>query len=295
MKTNSFKRTGFPYLGIVLASMIFVGIVMQSCSSEFDNVERLSNNFLNITDFEKVYANNLSSNNNKIKVIGFKTVYVPENERKEMKEFMDEYQSFVSDLNCLWMAEDYSFYRIYFALHTAIVECDGKEYVADEKGLINTSVKDISHLSIVGRKKSETVHGSRNNIILEDRILFRNKLTQGNKKEPMKGYVIKENNICVFDLGERRIQSHHDHHVRLKTGSENNEDDNDGVSCYQNHGNQTCSDAFGINMGRCPYISGVCMDYNGPGTDCVNSSKNFIGSDCFYAVASFHCWNEIMQ
>jgi hypothetical protein len=35
------------------------------------------------------------------------------------------------------------------------------------------------------------------------------------------------------------------------------------------------------------------MDYNGPDTDCENSSKNFIGSDCYYAILSFHCWNEI--
>jgi hypothetical protein len=284
---------------MVLVSLIALGI-MQSCSSEYEeilsnNAEILSNNFLNITDFEKAYANSLSSNNNKIKVIGFKTVYVSENEREEMRKFVAEYQGFVSGLNCLWIAEDYSSYRIYFALHTAIVEYDGKEYIADEKGLINAPVKDISHLNIVGRKKSEAVHGSHNNIILKDRILFRDKLTQGSEKEPMKGYTIKENSICVFDLGERRIQSHHDHHIRLKNGSENNGNGgNDGVSCYQNHGNKTCSDAFGIRMGRCQYISNVCMDYNGPGTDCVNSSKNFIGSDCFYAMASFHCWNEIM-
>ncbi|GHT02605.1 hypothetical protein FACS189440_05770 [Bacteroidia bacterium] len=112
----------------------------------------------------------------------------------------------------------------------------------------------------------------------------------------MKGYTIKGNNICVFDLGERKIQSHHDHCglVRLKSGYEE-DDDNDDISCYENHGNQTCSDAFGIHEGRCEYISGVCMDYNGPGTDCVNSSSHFIGSDCFYALAHFHCWNEIMQ
>jgi hypothetical protein len=70
---------------------------------------------------------------------------------------------------------------------------------------------------------------------------------------------------------------------------------NDGVSCYENHGSKTCSDAFGIHEGRCSYIWGVCMDYNGPGTDCTNSARNFIGSDCFYAVANFHCWNEIMN
>jgi hypothetical protein len=32
-----------------------------------------------------------------------------------------------------------------------------------------------------------------------------------------------------------------------------------------------------------------------PGTDCVNAARNFIGSDCFYAVSNFHCWNEIMN
>ncbi|GHT24261.1 hypothetical protein FACS189430_08870 [Bacteroidia bacterium] len=110
----------------------------------------------------------------------------------------------------------------------------------------------------------------------------------------MKGYSIKGNNICVFDLGERKIHSNHDHGglIRLKSGSENN---SEGVLCYQNHGNQTCSDAFGIQGGRCRYWLRVCMDYNGPGANCVKSITNFIGSDCFYAMANLHCWNELMS
>lgn len=287
------QKVGFLYMGIVLVSVISLGFFMQSCNKEeFDNVEVLSNNFLNISDFEKVYASSLSSNNNEIKVIGFKTIYVPENERAELRNFIAEYQEFVSGLNCLWIAEDYSFYRIYSALHTAIVECDGKEYIAGEKGIINKPI-DITHLNVIGRKKSATICGTSDDIIGENRILLQNKLTQGGQKEPMRGYTIKENNICVFDLGERKIHSHQGDHVRLKNGSEN--DDNDGVSCYQNHGNKTCSDAFGIHEGRCTYISGVCMDYNGPGTNCANSYTNFLGSDCFYAMARSHCWNEIMQ
>lgn len=112
----------------------------------------------------------------------------------------------------------------------------------------------------------------------------------------MLGYAIEECNTCVFDLGERTIHRHnHDHTTstlpRLKNGSEYAAEV--GVSCYQNHGNKTCSDAFNIHEGRCTYISGICMDYNGPDTDCENSSKNFIGSDCYYAILSFHCWNEI--
>jgi hypothetical protein len=65
------------------------------------------------------------------------------------------------------------------------------------------------------------------------------------------------------------------------------------VSCYQNHGYKTCSNAFNIHEGRCSYVTGVCMDYNGFNTNCVNSASNFIGSDCYYAMLRFHCWNEI--
>ena len=67
-----------------------------------------------------------------------------------------------------------------------------------------------------------------------------------------------------------------------------------------NHDGPNCSNAFGINQGRCPFDATVCMDYNGIATNCTNASSgfwrywNFPDSDCDVALAMGHCWNELM-
>ena len=103
-------------------------------------------------------------------------------------------------------------------------------------------------------------------------------------------------NLCVFDLGEQIVNSNEccDEVVKIKTRSEGG--DGGKISCVANHGGKNCSNAFGINNGRCTFNPNVCMDYNGWFTDCVNGKvSNFPGSDCDTAMGRGECWNEIMQ
>ena len=88
-------------------------------------------------------------------------------------------------------------------------------------------------------------------------------------------------NLCVFDLGEQIVNSNEccNEVVKIKTRSEGG--DGGKISCMANHGGKNCSNAFGINNGRCTFNPNVCMDYNGWFTDCVNGKvSNFPGSDC---------------
>lgn len=78
-------------------------------------------------------AKSLSVNKQDLKLIGFKTFYVSdENERIKIKELTPIIKEKASNY---YIAEDGSFFRVYFPLHTAIVKCNGKIYYADEKVL----------------------------------------------------------------------------------------------------------------------------------------------------------------
>jgi hypothetical protein len=121
-------------------------------------------------------------------------------------------------------------------------------------------------------------------------------------------HIINEN-VPVFDFGERKLLSNHAHHddnsvklktVRLKVGTENSSHNEDvTVACINNHGGgKNCSTYLNINKGRCTFNSSTCMDYNGIFTNCVNASSgarryiNFIESDCDYAMGRGYCFNE---
>jgi hypothetical protein len=185
------------------------------------------------------------------------------------------------------------------------VEYEGKVYTADEKGLVHIpNLKDVSKIVVIGRKKSETVCGTGSNIIEKDRIRLKEPFRQKTQNGIRPGYSI-ECNACVFDINALTGMNHSCCSKttscgapRLKSGTESEEQDEDDnkVSCVQNHGGQTCSDAFGIHGGGCTYIPGVCMDYNGGGLfgSCTNGSLvDFVGSDCGIAVSRGECWNEI--
>ena len=78
-------------------------------------------------------AKSLSVNKQDLKLIGFKTFYVSdENERIKIKELTPIIKEKASNY---YIAEDGSFFRVYFPLHTAIVKCNGKIYYSDEKVL----------------------------------------------------------------------------------------------------------------------------------------------------------------
>ena len=79
-------------------------------------------------------AKSLSVNKQDLKLIGFKTFYVSdENERIKIKELTPIIKEKASNY---YIAEDGSFFRVYFPLHTAIVKCNDKIYYADEKGVM---------------------------------------------------------------------------------------------------------------------------------------------------------------
>ena len=181
-----------------------------------------------------------------------------------------------------------------------IVKCNGKIYYADEKGVVKTD--DVINLdevdvAVIGRKRSEYVRGTGTNIIEGDKLFLATPLLT-NRNILNRGYVGTKSasyNLCVFDLGEQIVNSNEccDEVVKIKTRSEGG--DGGKISCMANHGGKNCSNAFGINNGRCTFNPNVCMDYNGWFTDCVNGKvSNFPGSDCDTAMGRGECWNEIM-
>jgi hypothetical protein len=285
------KRTGFLYLGIILVSVTSLEFFMQSCNKDFESDD--AQNDTKFTLFEKEFANALSPDKKTVKFIGFKTYNISENERDDFKKIVSE---FGEEMKNKIVADDYSFFRVYFPLHTAIVQYGGKIYTADEKGLVNIpNLQDVNDVVIIGRKKSETVCGTGSNIIKKDWIRLKGSFKIKTYNGIRLGYSI-ENNVCVFnltDLANCCTKTLSCDVPRLKNESE---DAGEGVSCYQNHGQKTCSDAFNIHGGRCSYVPKVCMDYNGRLGNCNNGSIiAFIGSDCDYAMGAGHCWNEIMK
>ena len=124
-------------------------------------------------------AKSLSVNKQDLKLIGFKTFYVSdENERIKIKELTPIIKEKASNY---YIAEDGSFFRVYFPLHTAIVKCNGKIYYADEKGVVKTD--DVINLdevdvAVIGRKRSEYVRGTGTNIIEGDKLFLDKKETQ---------------------------------------------------------------------------------------------------------------------
>jgi len=150
-------------------------------------------------DYEKELAQSLSSEKDVVKLIGFKTFSINESDRQKYKTLVSEHSKEMKKVNTVF-SNDFSFYRIYFPILTAIIEYNGKTYTADEKGVVSIpNLKDISKIKIIGRKKSEFVHGTGSNIIEEDRILLKQELKQGIINDVRTGYSV-DPNICVFDL-----------------------------------------------------------------------------------------------
>jgi len=301
LKNNTAK---FISMAFVFVSIISLGVIIHVCSSNFEDNFNASNKLtkeccLSTTKFdtfEKQFAKSLSSEKDVVKLIGFKTYNISNSEKEDFKRLVSEYGEELEKNNHVF-SDDFSFFRLYFPLHTAIVEYNGINYTADEKGTVSIpNLTDISKIKVIGRKRSETVHGTGSNIIEKDRILLKEAFRQEIKNGIKAGYSI-ENNACIFDFKALTSMSGSccsttaNGIPRLKSG---NESGHEGVSCVNNHGGKNCSDAFGIYKGRCTFVSTHCMDYNGWVTDCINGKLiNFPGSDCDYAMGSGHCWNEL--
>lgn len=228
-----------------------------------------------INDFENSYIANFSSNKvDEITMFGYKTMML-EGENKEIVKWQyKNYKKEIDDQKGIFIASDFSFYRIYFPMHTALISFENVEYAANEKGMIQLPIqrsKALNSLAITGRIKSDKVTGCGSNIITPNKIILKDALTPAE--------II--GNACIFNMG---LIDCCESETRAS------------VACTQNHGSYAnCSDAFGIWGDNCVTRRDVCMDFNGYGSDCVKGPKTyFIGSDCQKAMLQGHCWNEIM-
>ena len=288
----------------VIATIAIVLSVLAGCQSDLSGLMDDSC-CAKFTVFEKEFVKTLSSEKDVVKLIGFKTYEISDAEKQHFRTLESEFGKDLKQINTVF-SDDFSFYRVYFPLHTAIVEYNGKTYTADEKGVVSIpNLKDISKVKIIGRKRSETVHGTGSNIIEKDHILLKNEFIQEVRNGVELGYSIDEN-ACIFDFKALTSMnasccSNSNSIIasmipRLKSGYEGEEEE-DRVSCMENHGGGiNCTIAFGIYQGRCGLATDHCMDYNGYLAEefgCTGSHTFFVGSDCCVALSMGKCWNEL--
>jgi hypothetical protein len=153
--------------------------------------------------FEKKYAATLSSDEKEVKLIGFNTAQIEPEFRDKIKVVQDSMSKTEFAKN-MYFAKDFSYYRMYFPMHTAIISYNDVHYTANEKGIVLIpDLDDISKIKVIGRKKSETVTGGGNDVIDGDKILFKNELKQEVKDGVKTGYSYPKERMCVFSLGQR--------------------------------------------------------------------------------------------
>lgn len=281
---------------------------LYSCSEKLNNNEKLllKNDLFHkqVNKVEIDLASNLSANDKLVKLIGYKTIYLDNNEAAHLKKLRETNRELFENRDNYYFSENGRLLRVYFPMHTAIVRFSGNDYIADENGIVDFGkVKLDNSITIVGREKTSLVRGTGSNIIKNDKLLLKNIIS------PNKYY--KDDNVFVFDLGIRSFNGEAGHsccgnqkkifEVDLFNQSLGNFDvkvstvakavDDGRISCYDNHGGKNCSVAFNIDKGRCSSTNlMICMDYNGWFTDCINGKLlNFIGSDCDYAMGAGHC------
>jgi hypothetical protein len=159
-----------------------------------------------ISALEKKYAATLSSDEKEVKLIGCRILDLdwsesPAEEKDKFIAAIEAAKETEPELrDQTYFAEDYSYYRMYFPINSAIIDCDGVRYIANKKGVVSlTDACDISKIKILGIKKSEKVQGTSNNIIVGDSIFFKTELKQGvNDDGVTTGYIHKKEKICVF-------------------------------------------------------------------------------------------------
>lgn len=266
---------------------ILVLLLLTSFSSCSYSPESILNNSvlsaqdkLKLKTFENNYVsknsmNSRDKNTKGIYLFGYKWVqYFGEN--KELVNKIWEEHKIEIEENGSFLTLD-GLARIYCPLKDAILTINDVKYYADSCGYVNNlELLPTDEIHIIGRSATEKS-------IL---TIFNSKLSPNR--------II--GNCLIFNLGEKDI-SHSKHETNLLSRSEGNSGDNDGgVSCTVNHGNYpNCTYAFDCYRGRCDKRKDICIDYNGPGTNCTHDHKYFIGSDCAYAMAMGHCWNELMR
>ena len=258
-----------------------------------------------VEEFEQDFSDGMDHDfADSIRLIGYKNIKLPESERTN---FENHYHTNVIGSNDTdrWTYYDApsSTLRIYFPVAGALLKHGDDKIEANDKGEVtNLGDKDLDDYAVLGRKQTPEIIGDKGNII-KDGIIYLDPPVS-----PVRDYGDK---IYVYDFGIKVPFHHHHHQQRARRakrawwnpldwvgGAEDGQEsaDDDGtVGCYKNHGGAVCSKKFNIHHGRCKYEDKVCMDYNGPWTDCKNGDySNFIGSDCSTAMGRGHCWNEVM-
>lgn len=262
---------------------LIISTLLSSCSvsseTQIDDVVLSSFERQKINKFEDNYINNnrmLSRTANGIYLIGYKSVKYKGRNRDIVNDIWKEYKTAIESHGSFLTLDGVC--RVYCPLKNAIVSINGKEFHADSCGFIkDINLSDKDEILVLGRDKTERS-------VL---TIFKNKLS------PTK----KMGTSLIFDLGEKNL-SHSKHATKLLSRSEGHEEEEEegGVSCVSNHDNYpNCTYAFDCYQGRCTLLKTRCMDYNGFGTDCSGSKKFFLGSDCSVAMATGHCWNEVMD
>lgn len=266
--------------------------IMVSCSNyELDDIDYMSVFKEDAMAKEALLSSKLHLTSETVQLMGCKTIPIPADERREFNSWFGKMDEFINNER-IYYAEDGSYFLMYSNLADAVVLIDGCDTLyADDNGKISIS-KDYKTAVVLGRKKSEHVLGTGHSKVVGDLILF---------DKPL---VMERNsgNVLFYDLGVRNCSAQCSENKKSflkRLFSKSDPEPNHGcedkkVSCLENHGGVNCSNAFGINNGRCEFNPNVCMDYNGWGTDCIDGKTiNFPGSDCYTAILHFHCWNEI--
>ena len=89
-----------------------------------------------IINFEASYINQSTTGNPaEVGVFGYKTMMLEGKNKDVLKWVYENYKKEIDEQKGVFIASDFSFYRLYFPLHTAIADFAGKEYNANEKGL----------------------------------------------------------------------------------------------------------------------------------------------------------------
>jgi hypothetical protein len=235
-----------------------------------------------LLSYEERYINSRTYRhpNSTVKLIGCKKMKIPPS---EVTDFEDHYYT---NYHTLQKFESH-FYdeakqeiRIYFPVENALVEHAGSMIEANELGEFELDSVDGDY-AVLGRYQTPHVRGVDGNIIKDGVIYLADKVLPHRQL----------GNVFVYDFGYKDL---HDHDHDLGKRCESLLCPSQG--CVKNHDGENCSNKFKIREGRCPFKSDVCMDYNGPGTDCnrAHRAKYFIGSDCSIAVSDGHCYNEML-
>ena len=245
------------------------------------------------SSFEKSFSKQLSSSKDAVKLIGFRTYPIEKNEKSTFKEIVSKNGNAMKQIHMV-VSEDYSFYRVYFPLHTAVVTCGGDLYHANEKGVfIAPRLKHPDMLLVVGRKKTADIRGTNSDFLTTKHRVFLGYPLRIETQEGEKlGYRIDERTY-VFDLSAIQTR-HYPQTTKLNSGG----GAHNHISCLQNHGGRTSSETFDIHQGRSKKVKGRSMDYNGwhsTNKRETGSKKHLVfpGSDCSVAVCRGYCWNEL--